>query len=99
MFEKLISKALDVADRALDLANDYMKEKIEAQKKKRVVNPERFLNEPKESGKNDFIEAKRQQSLKDSQGVSDFSGSGYNGPGTVDREKTNSNMAQRNFQG
>lgn len=44
----------------------------------------------------DFIE-KKNQSLKDSQGVSDFSGSGYNGPGNVDREKTNSNMSQRNF--
>lgn len=41
--------------------------------------------------------ARNSQSMKDSQGVSDFSGSGYNGPGNVDREKTNSNMSQRNF--
>lgn len=46
---------------------------------------------------NEFI-AKKNQSMKDSQGVSDFSGSGYNGPGNVDREKTNSNMSQRNFE-
>lgn len=42
-------------------------------------------------------EDSKQQSMKDSQGKSDFSGSGYNGPGNVDREKTNSNMGQRNF--
>lgn len=41
--------------------------------------------------------ARKNQSMNDSQGVSDFSGSGYNGPGNVDREKTNSNMSQRNF--
>jgi hypothetical protein len=44
----------------------------------------------------DFIDRKN-QSLKDSQGVDDFSGSGYKGPGNVDHEKTNSNMGQRNF--
>ncbi|MBA2405381.1 MAG: hypothetical protein H0V66_11465, partial [Bdellovibrionales bacterium] len=45
---------------------------------------------------NDFIDRKN-QSMQDSQGKSDFSGSGYNGPGNVDREKRNSNMGQRNF--
>jgi hypothetical protein len=42
-------------------------------------------------------EDSRQQSLSSSQGQSDFSGSSYNGPGNVDREKRNSNMSQRNF--
>lgn len=46
---------------------------------------------------NDFMK-KKNQSMSDSQGVSDFSGSGYNGPGNVDREKVNSNMSQRNFE-
>jgi hypothetical protein len=41
--------------------------------------------------------AARKQSRKDSQGKSDFSGSSYNGPGNVDREKRNSNMSQRNY--
>jgi hypothetical protein len=45
----------------------------------------------------DFIDRKM-QSMNDSQGPSDFSGSAYNGPGNVDREKTNSNMGQRNFE-
>lgn len=45
---------------------------------------------------NDFIERKM-QSMSDSQGASDFSGSSYNGPGNVDHEKRNSNMSQRNF--
>lgn len=51
---------------------------------------------PKQPQDNSFIEQKM-QSMKDSQGNSDFSGSGYNGPGNVDHEKRNSNMAQRNF--
>lgn len=42
-------------------------------------------------------EDSRQQSMKNSQGKSDFSGSSYNGPGNVDREKRNSNMSQRNY--
>ena len=45
---------------------------------------------------NDFIR-KKMQSMKDSQGTSDFSGSSYNGPGNVDREKVNSNMGHRNY--
>ncbi len=45
---------------------------------------------------NDFID-KKMQSMKDSQGESDFSGSSYNGPGNVDREKTHSNMGHRNY--
>lgn len=45
---------------------------------------------------NDFIDQKM-QSMKHSQGKSDFSGSSYNGPGNVDHEKTNSNMSHRNY--
>ena len=45
----------------------------------------------------DFIESKM-QSMKDSQGESDFSGASVNGPGNVARETRNSNMSQRNFQ-
>lgn len=56
-----------------------------------------FLEKDKTTKKvNDFIDRKK-QSMQDSQGTSDFSGSGYNGPGNVDREKRNSNMSQRNF--
>ncbi len=51
---------------------------------------------PKNKASKDFIDSKN-QSMKDSQGVSDFSGSGYHGPGNVDAEKRNSNMSQRNF--
>lgn len=46
---------------------------------------------------NDPALARKQQSMQDSQGKNDFSGSGYNGPGNVDHEKRNSNMSQRNF--
>lgn len=49
-----------------------------------------------EDTSDEFIRSK-EQSMKDSQGVSDFSGSAYNGPGNVDREKVNSNMSQRNY--
>ncbi|HXH29273.1 MAG TPA: hypothetical protein VNJ01_00510 [Bacteriovoracaceae bacterium] len=57
----------------------------------------KLLGKPSKSRvSSEFID-KKKQSLKDSQGVSDFSGSGYNGPGNVDREKTNSNMSQRNL--
>lgn len=38
------------------------------------------------------------QSMSDSQGKSDFSGSSYNGPGNVDREKVHSSAAQKNFE-
>jgi hypothetical protein len=56
-----------------------------------------FLNDTIPSKDDSFI-TQKEQSMIDSQGVSDFSGSGYNGPGNVDREKTNSNMSQRNFE-
>ena len=59
---------------------------------KNFIKPEQPIND----GQNDFIKSKN-QSMKDSQGVSDFSGSAYNGPGNVDKEKRNSNMSQRNF--
>lgn len=45
---------------------------------------------------NDYNDRKM-QSMADSQGINDFSGSSYNGPGNVDHEKRNSNMSQRNF--
>jgi hypothetical protein len=45
---------------------------------------------------NDFINQKM-QSMKHSQGKANFSGSSYNGPGNVDREKIDSNMAHRNY--
>jgi hypothetical protein len=43
---------------------------------------------------NDQI-ARRMQAEKDSQGVSGFSGSAYNGPGNVDHAKIRSNKNQR----
>lgn len=48
-------------------------------------------------GDSSFNEDARQQSLRSSQEKTDFSGSSYNGPGNVDREKRHSNMSQRNF--
>lgn len=44
---------------------------------------------------NPFIEA-RQQSMQDSQGIADHSGSSYHGPGKPG-DKSNANMWQRNF--
>jgi len=40
---------------------------------------------------------RKETSMLASQGKSDHSGSGYHGPGNVDHEKVDSNMAQRNF--
>lgn len=51
-------------------------------------------NSPVES---DFINSKL-QSMKDSQGTSDFSGSGYNGPGNVDHGKTIRYKPRHDFQ-
>ena len=65
---------------------------IQARLQKNFLKPE----QPENNDQSDFIKSKN-QSMKDSQGVSDFSGSSYNGPGNVDREKRNSNMSQRNF--
>lgn len=45
---------------------------------------------------NDPSELAKQKSYKQSQGVSDHSGSSYNGPGKPG-ENVNSNMAHRNF--
>lgn len=56
-----------------------------------------FLKKDDSEKLNDKNLSRKNQSMLDSQGVSDFSGSGYNGPGNVDREKRNSNMSQRNF--
>lgn len=42
------------------------------------------------------VEQGRQQSMKDSQGVADHSGSSYHGPGRPG-DKSNSNMWQQNF--
>jgi len=45
---------------------------------------------------NSFIRSK-EESLRASQGVGDFSGNAYNGPGKAG-ERKNSNMSQRNFE-
>lgn len=74
----------------------FLKEEIESQKLKRKDVKRENLK--KNFFQKDTSSIKRtEQSMKDSQGISDFSGSSYNGPGNVDREKTNSNMSQRNF--
>lgn len=54
------------------------------------------MGDPKNQASRHFI-ASKNESMKSSQGNSDFSGSSYNGPGNVDAEKRNSNMSQRNF--
>lgn len=80
----------------------FLKEEIKNQKTRRqdVKRENLKKNFLKEKRSEENIEGpinRTKQSMKDSQGVSDFSGSSYNGPGNVDREKTNSNMGQRNF--
>jgi len=56
-----------------------------------------FVNKNSEDHvSDDFINSKM-QSMKDSQGHADFSGSSINGPGKAKRETRNSNMGQRNF--
>jgi hypothetical protein len=65
-------------------------------------------NKNKKSETNEFIKekmknsskgatSKKQKSLEDSQGVSDFSGGSNNAPADVDRKTRNSNMNQTNF--
>jgi hypothetical protein len=67
-------------------------EALEEQEKKRE-----YLRKQMEvlEAENPFVEA-RQQSMQDSQGVADHSGSSYHGPGKPG-EKSNANMWQRNF--
>lgn len=58
--------------------------------------PNEFIKEKmKEAGKNNL--KREQESMEDSQGVADFSGSGVNAPGNVDHKKRDSNMNQKNF--
>lgn len=58
--------------------------------------PNEFIKDKmKNSGKN--ATSKKQKSMEDSQGVSDFSGTANNAPGDVDRKTRNSNMNQTNF--
>lgn len=83
-FDKLLTIANNLASDYYRLSDKSENREITPDKKRRQSTG--FLNENS-----------RQQSLKSSQGTSDFSGSSYNGPGNVDHEKRNSNMSQRNF--
>lgn len=80
----------------------FLKEEIESQKLRRKDVKRENLKKnffQKDTSRENLEESinRTEQSMKDSQGISDFSGSSYNGPGNVDKEKTNSNMSQRNF--
>ena len=88
MIKKIIKGLLSFAERIVSEYNNH-----ESRHTEKKVKGNRPFGQ-----KNDFPgEDSRQESLKSSQGVSDFTGSGYNGPGNVDREKRNSNMSQRNY--
>lgn len=87
MLKKIVSGILSFADR---VTSERVQKKPDVRK---FVKPE---SDP-HAEKTFLGEDARQESLSHSQGKSDFSGSGYNGPGNVDREKRNSNMSQRNY--
>lgn len=89
MIGKIIDMALTFADH---LAGEYNRKHFGPRKPKGTPSklPEKFKNASEE-----FIENARQQSMKDSQGVSDYSGSSYNGPGKPDWEKRTFNKAHR----
>jgi hypothetical protein len=70
---------------------------MESKVKKSSSSPQKFNQKDKGSKTQENFIDRKNQSFKDSQGNSDFSGSAYNGPGNVDHEKRNSNMNQRNF--
>ncbi len=74
----------------------FQKVKVHARRTPSTKNLQKQFSKKGKRKTNDLID-KKNQSMSDSLGVSDFSGSSYNGPGNVDREKTNSNMSQRNF--
>jgi hypothetical protein len=85
--------------RILNFIRDFFRpdEKKEEKEIARKNMKENFLNDhAKQPKMEDFIDRKK-QSMLDSQGVSDFTGSGYHGPGSIDREKRNSNMNQTNY--
>lgn len=56
-----------------------------------------FIPKEESSKIGEDIISHKQQSMKDSQGISDFSGSGYNGPGNVDHSKKTSNKPHHDF--
>jgi hypothetical protein len=87
MFKRLYLKAKHFV---LSLGEEARRERRETLK--RIY----LKKDNQKSQVSDFITHKM-QSMKHSQGKSDFSGSSYNGPGNVDREKVNSNMAHRNY--
>ncbi len=90
----LVNKLLDIYK---FLKKEIKEQKVKRQDLKRENLKKNFLQKDLSQEISAEPVDQTNQSMKDSQGVSDFSGSSYNGPGNVDREKTNSNMGQRNF--
>lgn len=86
---------MEMFNRLTNYIMSFFDDKNEVNQQKMNMN-KNDKNEPPKKRRTKEI-SRRMQSMKDSQGISDFSGSGYNGPGEVDREKRNSNMSQRNF--
>lgn len=92
--------ALDKIDDLLTIVDKRLNQKLE-KRKMRHFQKEEVVSDVKraeELQKNFEVKQKsRDQSMRDSQGEADHSGSGYHGPGNIDREKVNSNMARRNY--
>lgn len=68
----------------------------DSKSKKSKSKPNEFIKEKMKNSK-ERATSKKQKSMEDSQGVSDFSGTGVNAPGEVDHKTRDSNMNQKNF--
>lgn len=99
--QSIYSKTLTEVDKRLDSINEYLKKQIEIRREKNEARELKRKNALKNFDNSSQVDPnliqRKQTSMKASQGVSDHSGSAYKGPGNVDHEKVNSNMAQRNF--
>lgn len=86
----------DLIRKNLDAQSPELQAQAEAKKQKEKLRKNFQKNTVIPEEDNSFIRSK-EESLRNSQGVGDFSGNAYNGPGKGS-ERKNANMAQRNFE-
>lgn len=90
-----INKSWDQFGESLKKQDSQGEPEEENEKQMKRENLSKNFQQPEPDLNQDF--ERRKRSMLDSQGKSDHSGSAYHGPGNVDHEKVNSNMAHRNY--
>lgn len=90
----------EIINKVKDLAN-RLSQTMKPRDRKILDESEKLSQKFSQQKKEDIVfsaQDAEDQSLEDSQGINRFTGSGYHGAGNIDREKTNSNMRQTNFE-